>query len=296
MRVQSVDERVQYLEQIRKEVTAALLIAAREMRNSGPPSLTHTFRQNDQVLLEATNLQTTHLKAKLAPHRYGPFKVLWASPTNCKLELPPHMKIHPVFHNSLLKPYHETKEHGPNYKKLAPEIINDEEGHYKIEEILMARPTRNRKSTQYLIKWKGYPASENLWLPEKELTNARELLNQFKRKHSSRQGRNMLTLQVQQRPKEGILSRTQFATSSITNSKSKVPQVNPMIRPARDPEKQGARAKPLGDLVSRDQISNKLPDISCVLSRDKSRDSTCFGWARSPLINQWQTMGTAHNQ
>jgi hypothetical protein len=43
-----VDERVQYLEQIRKEVTAALLIAAREMRNSGPPSLTHTFRQNDQ--------------------------------------------------------------------------------------------------------------------------------------------------------------------------------------------------------------------------------------------------------
>jgi len=30
-RVQSVDEQVQYLEQIRKEVTAALLIAAREM-------------------------------------------------------------------------------------------------------------------------------------------------------------------------------------------------------------------------------------------------------------------------
>ena len=266
------------------------------MRNSGPPSLTHTFRQNDQVLLEATNLQTTHPKAKLAPRRYGPFKVLWASPTNCKLELPPHMKIHPVFHNSLLKPYHETKEHGPNYEKPAPEIINDEEGHYEIEEILMARPTRNRKSTQYLIKWKGYPASENSWLPEKELTNARELLDQFKRKHSSRQGRNMLALQAQQRPKEGILSRTAFATSSITSSKSKVPQVNPVTRPACDPEKQGARVKPSGDLVSRDQISNKLPDISRVLSRDKSRDSTRFGWARSPLINKWQTVGTVRNQ
>jgi len=46
------------------------------MRNSGPPNLTHTFRQNDQVLLEATNLQTTHPKAKLAPRQYGPFKVL----------------------------------------------------------------------------------------------------------------------------------------------------------------------------------------------------------------------------
>jgi hypothetical protein len=92
------------------------------------------------------------------------------------------------------------------------------------------------------------------------------------------------------------VSRTQSATSSITSSKSKVPQVNPVIRPARDPEKQGARAKPSGDLVSCDQISNKLPDISRVLSRDQSRDSTCFGWARSPLINKWQTVGTVHNQ
>jgi hypothetical protein len=133
-----VDKRVQYLEQIHKEVTAALLIAAREMRSSGPPGLTHTFRQNDQVLLEATNLQTTHPKAKLAPRRYGPFKVLWASLTNCKLELPLHMKIHPIIYNSLLKPYHETKEHGPNHKKLTSKIVNGEEGHYEIEAILVA--------------------------------------------------------------------------------------------------------------------------------------------------------------
>ena len=104
------------------------------------------------------------------------------------------------------------------------------------------------------------------------------------------------TQRLPHRSSNPLLSRTQFVTSSITSSKSKVPQVNPMIRPARDPEKQGARAKPSGDLVSRDQISNKIPDISRVLSRDKSRDSTRFGWARSPLINQWQTVGTAHNQ
>jgi hypothetical protein len=206
------------------------------------------------------------------------------------------MKIHPVFHNFLLKPYHKTKEHGPNYKKPTPEIVNNEEGHYKIETILMARPTRNKKSTQYLIKWKGYPASENSWLPEKELTNAKELLDQFKQKHTPKQRISTLALQAQQRPKEGILSWTQSTTSSITSSKSKVPQVNPVIRPARDPEKQGAHAKPSGDLVSRDQTSNRSPDSSHVLSRDKSRDSTRFGWARSPLINKWQTVGTVRNQ
>jgi len=66
------------------------------------------------------------------------------------------------------------------------------------------------------------------------------------------------------------VSWTQSATSSVTSFKSKVPQVNPMIRPARDPEKQGARAKPSGDLGSRDQTRNKSPDLSRVATRDKS--------------------------
>jgi len=88
-RLQSVDECIKYLEQICKEVIAALHITAQEIRSRGPPALSHTFHKDDLVLLEATNLQTTHPKAKLAPQCYGPFKVLWASPTNCKLVLPP---------------------------------------------------------------------------------------------------------------------------------------------------------------------------------------------------------------
>jgi len=75
-RLQSVDERIKYLEQVRKEVTAALLLAAQEMRKSGPRTESHVFHKDDQVLLKATNLQTMHPKAKLAPRCYGPFKVL----------------------------------------------------------------------------------------------------------------------------------------------------------------------------------------------------------------------------
>jgi len=106
------------------------------MRSGGPPALSYTFHKDNLVLLEATNLQTTHPKAKLAPRCYGPFKVLWAFPMNCKLALPLQIRIHPVFHNSLLKPYVETSTHGPNFAQPPPEIVGGEEGHYKIEKIL----------------------------------------------------------------------------------------------------------------------------------------------------------------
>ena len=75
-RLQSVDKCVQYLEQICKEVTAALDLAARDMQSGGPKKPSHTFHKDDQVLLEATNLQTAHPKAKLTLWQYSPFKVI----------------------------------------------------------------------------------------------------------------------------------------------------------------------------------------------------------------------------
>jgi len=80
--------------------------------------------------------------------------------------------------------------------------------------------------------------------------------------------------------KKHHLSWTESTTSSFRSSKSKVPQVNPMIRPTRDSEKQGTRAKLSGDLIPRDQSTNQIH----------------FGRARSPLINRWQTVGTVCNQ
>jgi hypothetical protein len=133
---------------------------------------------------------------------------------------------------------------------------------------------------QYLIKWKGYPALENSWLPEKELAHAKELLDKFK------QRTNIPVLQAQQNPKEGILSWTKSATSSFQSSKSKDPQVSPVIRPTHDPEKQGTRAKLSGDLIPRDQRRSKSPDISRALTHNKSQDQIHFGRARSPLINR----------
>jgi len=223
-----VDERIKYLEQIHKEVMAALHIAAQEMRSGGLPILPHTFHKDDLVLLEATNLQTTHLKAKLAPQRYRPFKVLWASPTNCKLALPLQMRIHPVFHNSLLKPYIETSAHGPNFTQPPPEIVG-EEGHYEIEKILQSQPTRNKKSTEYLVHWKGYTDADYTWVLAKELTHAKELVQEFLSRQKPKEG--IQVLQAQQKPKEGILLRTESATSRIQRIPSpSSPKATPKLK------------------------------------------------------------------
>jgi hypothetical protein len=101
----------------------------------------------------------------------------------------------------------ETQEHGPNFKLPPPQIVAGEEGHYEIEKILLSRPTRNRRSTQYLVKWKGYPDSENSWIPLKELTHAKELLQEFRNRQTQVQSVAGATS-----PKEGILSRAKLVT------------------------------------------------------------------------------------
>jgi len=126
------------------------------------------------------------------------------------------MRVHPVFHNLLLKPYHETQAHGPNFKRPPPEIVGGEEGHYKIDKVLAARPMRNRKSTQYFVHWKGYTDADNLWIPAGELTHAKELVAEFHARNRPKEGIRIRALQVQGDPKEGILSRAVLTPPSLS--------------------------------------------------------------------------------
>src|SRR5258705_214835 len=108
----------------------------------------------------------------------GPFtieKVM--GPITYKLKLPMKWKIYPVFHAALLTPYRETDLHGPNDTRPPPDLIEGEE-EYEVEAILAYRKSSNR--LQYLVKWKGYDTSYNSWEPEKNLTNAEEILKEYK--------------------------------------------------------------------------------------------------------------------
>ena len=111
-KIPAVEEHLCTLDQIHTEVTAALKVAGEVMKHSSTTHATYNFKPGDLIWLEGTNVHTTYLKAKLAPRRHGPFKVISTCGVNCKLQLPkswPH--FHPVFHNSLISPYNEAPVH-----------------------------------------------------------------------------------------------------------------------------------------------------------------------------------------
>jgi hypothetical protein len=137
------------------------------------------FQLGDLVWLEGKNLRTVQPTAKLAPKRHGLFKVTQVmSAVNYRLELPTQWSIHPVFHIDLLTPYHETLIHGANYQRPPPDLVECEE-EYEVETVLASRRFGRGKKLQYLVKWKGYPDSDNQWI-NKEDVFADKVIREFK--------------------------------------------------------------------------------------------------------------------
>ena len=95
-----------------------------------------------------------------------------------QLILPEQWKIHDVFHVDILTPYRETEFHGPNYNQPPPDLVGEEE-QYEVEQVLDERNHGHWKKKQYLVKWKGYPDSDNQWLDAKDMENAQELIAEF---------------------------------------------------------------------------------------------------------------------
>jgi hypothetical protein len=86
-----------------------------------------------------------------------------------------------VFHVDLLTPYIETDFHGPNYTRPPPDLINDEE-EYEVEQVLSSRRHGRGHKVQYLVKWKGYPDSDNEWVNWDDM-HAEEALEDFRKQN-----------------------------------------------------------------------------------------------------------------
>ena len=141
---------------------------------------TPAFKKGQQVWLESSNLRLPYPTRKLSLKREGPFRITKVlGPVTYELELPDSWKIHPVFHAGLLSPYTETEEHGKNYTRPPPDVIEGEDN-YEVEAILGHRRKANGM-LEYRILWKGYSTADSTWEPERNLIGtADEILTEYK--------------------------------------------------------------------------------------------------------------------
>ena len=127
-----------------------------------------TFGIGDKVLLSTKNIKLNAPGTrKLLPRFIGPFVVTQrVGEVAYKLSLPAEMRLHNVFHVSLLAKYDADGTYQP-----PPPILVNGELEYEIERVLDHRSRKTGQSTkhEFLISWTGYGPEHNLWLPEADV-------------------------------------------------------------------------------------------------------------------------------
>src|SRR5882762_5537117 len=171
------------LSQLRSDLTSAFLIAHQKWTTDITPC---QYAIGDKVWLEGKNLCFHQYPSiKLHPRQYGPFPISAViTPVTYKLDLPAQWRIFHSFHASLLSPYHDMAAHGPNFTRPLPDLM-DSEDHYEVDSILDSRFFGRSKTLQYLVHWKGYPSSDDQWLPATELLTASDLISSYHLLHPS---------------------------------------------------------------------------------------------------------------
>ncbi|GJW66460.1 putative nucleotidyltransferase, ribonuclease H [Tanacetum coccineum] len=177
---------------------ASLDKAAKNMKKWADEKRRHVkFEVGDQVMVKLLPQQFKSLRKvhKGLIRRYeGPFPVIGrVGKVSYRVQLPPKLKIHPVFHVSFLKPYHgdeEDPERGVS--KRAPTAVVTSYDR-EVEEILSDRTIRRRgvpSYKEYLIKWRDLPDSEASWEAEDLLW---QFADEIKRYHEDGTTRTILS-------------------------------------------------------------------------------------------------------
>ena len=127
--------------------------SANRFRNKAP-----IFRIRDKVWLLRRNIKTKRPCDKLDYWSLGPFIVQkQINPLAHRLELPAAMKVHLVFHVSLLESYQESAFPG-RVQSPPPSIKIKNHEEYEVDKTLDSR--RRWEKLEYFVHWSGYDINE----------------------------------------------------------------------------------------------------------------------------------------
>ena len=143
------------------------------------------FKVGTKVWLKTTNLTTERPNKKLDYKFVGPYEIVeQVNEVSFKLKLPYSMKVHNIFHASLLELYVENTINSREVPQPLPVVISDADGSQHEEHIvekIIGKRTK-RKRIEYLVHWDGYGINDRTWEPVHNLQNCKEIIDEFEKK------------------------------------------------------------------------------------------------------------------
>ncbi|KAI2661157.1 Transposon Tf2-6 polyprotein [Labeo rohita] len=158
---------------LRQETTGRLLV----------PGEREEYQPGELVWLSTRDINLRLPCRKLSPKFIGPFPIIRRlNDVTYELQLPPHYRIAPTFHVSLLKRhFNPTFPPSADHPEPPPQPeIETTETIYRVQEILDSRRRNGR--LQYLIEWEGYGPEERSWIDRDDILDP-SLTAEFHQSH-----------------------------------------------------------------------------------------------------------------
>ncbi|MBW0469642.1 hypothetical protein O181_009357 [Austropuccinia psidii MF-1] len=145
------------------------------------------FKEGGQVLMSTLNFNNLKGPKKMRDSFVGPFNIIKLIGRNAvEVKLTEEFsRNHPVFPESLVKPYFQTEEDKfPSRKKdpTPPEIVEVEDSAQPVKKIIKATKIRlnGKDQRQYLIRFKNPTADKDKWLAEDAIQDGNLYLRRFR--------------------------------------------------------------------------------------------------------------------
>jgi hypothetical protein len=100
-------------------------------------------------------------------------------PNTYKLEVSKNLKVHPIFHISLLKLVTcDVSRPNREHNSRPPLDLIDNELEFEVEAMFKIRQLKGQKR-EHLVKWKGYHPIKTSWVNESDMEHAQEVIEEF---------------------------------------------------------------------------------------------------------------------